>query len=84
MFSLPFIHILIPAFPYIRFISKCCLFTISDYRCLNYLRILKYFLQFIFICNILNNRKQGPSPALIHLLKSLENSYLKVFFLLKQ
>lgn len=27
---------------------------------------------------------QVPSPALIHLLKSLENSYLKVFFLLKQ
>lgn len=26
---------------------------------------------------------QVPSPALIHLLKSLENSYLKVFFLLK-
>lgn len=24
---------------------------------------------------------QVPSPALIHLLKSLENSYLKVFFL---
>ena len=27
---------------------------------------------------------QVPSPVLIHLLKSLENSYLKVFFLLKQ
>lgn len=27
---------------------------------------------------------QVPSPALVYLLGSLENSYLKVFFLLKQ
>lgn len=41
---------LITSLPYIRLISKCRLFSIPYYWCINYLRILQYLFQFIFIC----------------------------------
>ena len=50
--------LLLPRFPDIRLISKSGLFSITNHRCLNHLRVFQYLLKFIFLCNILNERKQ--------------------------
>ena len=50
--------LLLPRFPDIWLISKSGLFSITNHRCLNHLRVFQYLLKFIFLCNVLNERKQ--------------------------
>ena len=50
--------ILLPHLPDIRLISKSGLFSITDNRCLNHLRVFQHLLKFIFLCNVLNERKR--------------------------